>query len=291
MLAVNGIPVATAELKNHFTGQTVEHAKAQYRDPKQRNPSDRIFARRALAHFAVDPDVVFMTTKLNGSKTVFLPFNQSSDGPGRKGGKGNPVNPTGHRTAYLWEQVWARDTWLDLLHRYVQEDVPKQGGRKVLFPRYHQWDVVEQITAHAAVHGWGESYLLQHSAGSGKSNSIAWLAHRLSTLHTAPDPAALIGSAAALGPDTKVFHKVIVVTDRVVLDRQLQDTIAQFDHTPGVVQRIDKNSQQLADALAGSKAQIIITTLQKFPVIARAATDVGDRRFAVIVDEAHSSQT
>ncbi|MDP5184523.1 type I restriction endonuclease [Blastococcus sp. BMG 814] len=289
MLAVNGIPVATAELKNHFTGQTVEHAKAQYRDPKQRNPADRIFAGRALAHFAIDPDVVFMTTKLDGPKTVFLPFNQGSDGPGRKGGKGNPVNPQGHRTAYLWEQVWAPDTWLDLLHRYVQETVPKQGGRKVLFPRYHQWDVVERLTAHAAVHGAGQNYLLQHSAGSGKSNSIAWLAHRLADLHSPSDPAALAPDAG-IGSDELVFDKVVVITDRRVLDAQLQATISGFEHVQGLLQRIDQDSQQLKAALADAKTKIIITTLQKFPVIARDATVVG-KRVAVIVDEAHSSQS
>jgi type I restriction enzyme R subunit len=289
MLAVNGIPVATAELKNQFTGQTVEHAKAQYRDPAQRNPTDRIFARRALAHFAVDPDVVFMTTKLAGPKTVFLPFNQGSAGPGRKGGKGNPVNPKGHRTAYLWEQVWARDTWLDLLHRYVQEDVPKQGGRTILFPRYHQWDVVERLTAHAAVHGSGESYLLQHSAGSGKSNSIAWLAHRLADLHSPSDPA-LLKVSGAIGPDELVFDKVVVITDRRVLDQQLQATISGFEHVQGLLQRIDQDSQQLKAALADAKTKIIITTLQKFPVIAQDAAVVG-KRVAVIVDEAHSSQS
>ena len=289
MLAVNGIPVATAELKNHFTGQTVEHAKAQYRDPKQRNPGDRIFARRALAHFAVDPDVVFMTTRLAGSKTVFLPFNQGSAGPGRKGGKGNPANPKSHRTAYLWEQVWAPDTWLDLLHRYVQEDVPKQGDRSVLFPRYHQWDVVERLTSHAAVHGSGESYLLQHSAGSGKSNSIAWLAHRLADLHSPSDPA-LLAPDAGLGTDELVFDKVVVITDRRVLDAQLQATISGFEHVQGLLQRIDQDSQQLRAALLDARTKIIITTLQKFPVIAKDAAVEG-KRVAVIVDEAHSSQS
>jgi type I restriction enzyme R subunit len=288
MLAVNGIPVATAELKNQFTGQTVRHAKAQYRDPKQRNPADRIFARRCLAHFAVDPDLVFMTTKLAGLDTVFLPFNQGSAGAGRKGGEGNPPNPHGHRTAYLWEQVWARDTWLDLLHRYVQEDVPKHGPRKVLFPRYHQWDVVERLTAHAAVHGAGQSYLLQHSAGSGKSNSIAWLAHRLADLHSPSDPA-LLAKDAELGTDELVFDKVVVITDRRVLDAQLQATISGFEHVQGLLQRIDQDSQQLKAALADARTKIIITTLQKFPVIKDATIE--GKRVAVIVDEAHSSQS
>jgi type I restriction enzyme R subunit len=288
MLAVNGIPVATAELKNQFTGQTVRHAKAQYRDPKQRNPSDRIFARRCLAHFAVDPDLVFMATRLAGPDTVFLPFTQGSAGAGMKGGEGNPPNPHGHRTAYLWEQVWARDTWLDLLHRYVQEDVPKHGARKVLFPRYHQWDVVERLTAHAAVHGAGNSYLLQHSAGSGKSNSIAWLAHRLADLHSPSDPAQLAADAG-MGTDELVFDKVVVITDRRVLDAQLQATISGFEHVQGLLQRIDQDSQQLRNALADARTKIIITTLQKFPVIKDATIE--GKRVAVIVDEAHSSQS
>lgn len=297
LLGLNGLPVATAELKNHATHQNVEHAKKQYR--QDRNPKDLIFDRRTVAHFAVDSDQVFLTTRLEGDKTRFLPFNQGSGGPGRPGGKGNPLNPDGYRTSYLWERVWQRDNWLDLLARFVHEEKPTGKGKKavkrgdIIFPRYHQWDLVLRLAEHAATFGPGRAYLPQHSAGSGKSNSIAWLSHRLSTLHTPADPALLTDHAKAvgLGPNEKVFHKVIVVTDRVVLDRQLQDTIWQFDHTPGVVERIDKNSQQLADALTGSKAQIIITTLQKFPVIAKAATDVGDKRFAVIVDEAHSSQT
>nr|WP_276612002.1 DEAD/DEAH box helicase family protein [Kineococcus vitellinus] len=294
LLSVNGIPVATAELKNPLTGQGVEQAKKQYR--QDRNPADLIFAKRTIVHFAVDPDLVFLTTTV-GKGAYFLPFNQGSDGPGRPGGQGNPSNLVGYRTAYLWEQVWQRDAWLDLLHRFVHvqrpEGASKKSGKAVtIFPRYHQWDVVRRLAQHAANHGPGRAYLLQHSAGSGKSNSIAWLAHRLSTLHTVTDATALQGTAAALGPDTKVFHKVIVVTDRVVLDRQLQETISQFDHTPGVVQRIDKDSTQLAEALTGSTAQVIITTLQKFPVIKKTVAVGGaDRRYAVIVDEAHSSQS
>ncbi len=294
LLLLNGLPVATAELKNQLTGQTVEHAKAQYR--RDRNPKDLLFARRAVVHFAVDQDLVFLTTRLAGPDTTFLPFNQGSGGPGEKGGRGNPTSTTGYSTAYLWEQVWQRDAWLDLLHRFVHDVKPTGKAKKrkdrptTIFPRYHQWDVVRRLTEHAAVHGPGRNYLLQHSAGSGKSNSIAWLAHRLSTLHTAavPEPGS---GAAVLGGNTKVFHKVVVVTDRTVLDRQLQDTIWQFDHTPGVVERIDDDSRQLADALTGSRAQVIITTLQKFPVVARTVGAVSGARFAVIVDEAHSSQS
>lgn len=297
LLIVNGLPVATAELKNPLTGQTVEHAKEQYRT--DRNAKDLIFAKRTVVHYAVDPDLVFLTTRLEGADTYFLPFNQGSGGPGRPGGKGNPATTAGYRTAYLWEQVWQRDNWLDLLGRFVHEEKPvtKKGKAtkrgRIIFPRYHQWDLVLRLAEHAACYGPGRNYLPQHSAGSGKSNSIAWLAHRLSTLHTPSDPAALTTHATGLGLGTnqKVFHKVVVVTDRVVLDRQLQDTIFQFDHTPGLVERIDKNSQQLADALSGSRAQIIITTLQKFPVIAKAATDLNGKRFAIIVDEAHSSQS
>ena len=291
MLGLNGIPVATAELKNQFTGQSVEDAMAQYRDPKQRNPKDRIFARRCLAHFAVDPTLVFMTTRLAGGDTVFLPFNQGSGGAGQQGGKGNPVNPHGHKTAYLWEQVWQRDNLLDLLHRYVQETAPAKG-RKVLFPRYHQWDVVTRLVQHAAANGAGHEYLLQHSAGSGKSNSIAWLAHRLADLHTPSDPALLSDAAKAegLAVDELVFHKVVVITDRTVLDEQLQATISGFDHVKGMLQRIDVDSKQLKDALEDTKTKIIITTLQKFPVIANDAKIEG-KRIAIIVDEAHSSQS
>lgn len=294
LLSLNGVPVATAELKNPLTGQGVEQAKKQYREA--RYPSDLIFAKRTVVHFAVDPDLVFLSTSV-GPQAYFLPFNQGSNGPGRHGGAGNPPSMSGYRTRYLWEQVWQRDAWLDLLHRFVhvehQPGTSKKAAKTTtIFPRYHQWDVVRKLEAHASTHGPGRAYLLQHSAGSGKSNSIAWLAHRLSTLHTATDPALLRDAAKDLGPDTKVFSKVVVVTDRVVLDRQLQETIAQFDHTPGVVERIDKNSQQLADALTGSTAQIVITTLQKFPIVKKTIGAVGgDKRYAVIVDEAHSSQS
>ncbi len=197
LLGLNGILVATSELKNPFTGQTVEDAVHQYQDPAQRNPKDKIFARRCLAHFAVDPTLVSVTTRLAGASTVFLPFNQGSGGAGNEGGKGNPDNPHGHRTAYLWEQVWQRDNWLDLLHRFAQE-TPGVKGRKVLFPRYHQWDVVHRLVDHAAVHGAGQSYLLQHSAGSGKSNSIRLASPppRRPAYPLRPDPAVCGGAGA-----------------------------------------------------------------------------------------------
>jgi type I restriction enzyme R subunit len=286
-LFVNGIPTATAELKNPLTGQDVEHAKRQYR--QDRSPKELLFARRALVHFAVDPDLVFLTTRLTGPTTRFLPFNLGTGGAGHEGGAGNPTPVAGYKTAYLWEQVWSPDNWLDLLRRFLHVEDPVAPGRgkpvgkkpwharTLIFPRLHQWDAVRTLTAHAAEHGAGQNYLVQHSAGSGKSNTIAWLAHRLSSLHDAQN--------------TKVFHKVIVITDRVILDRQLQDTIFQFDHTVGVVEKIDKTSAQLAEALTGETAQVIITTLQKFPFVLESAGKLAGSRFAVIVDEAHSSQT
>ena len=267
-LFLNGIPVATAEIKNHLTGQTAEHAKSQYR--KDRDPRNALL-RRAIVHFAVDTEQVFMTTRLSGDSTRFLPFNR---GDGDRAG--NPQRP-GYRTGYLWEEVWSRDAWLDLLARFVLTTTDDAGKKVTLFPRYHQWNAVLQLVADARQQGAGQSYLVQHSAGSGKSNTIAWLAHRLSSLHDADD--------------TKVFDKVIVITDRLVLDRQLQETIYQFEHTHGVVEKIDEDSKQLAEALAGERARIVITTIQKFPFVMRHVEELKNRRYAVIIDEAHSSQT
>ena len=276
-LFVNGIPVATAELKNHLTGQTIEHAIEQYRT--NRDPKNVTLGRRALVHFAVDPDAVAMTAKLEGKATRFLPFNR-----GNNLGKGNPPNPNGHKTSYLWERVWARDAWLDILHRFIHVERPSKGSvgarraaEVVVFPRFHQWDAVLKLEADAAANGPGQAYLIQHSAGSGKSNTIAWTAHRLSTLHDAGDH--------------KVFDKVVVITDRVILDRQLQDTIYQFEHARGLAVKIDKDSGQLAEALAGEQARIIITTLQKFPFVLDKIGDLPARSYAVVIDEAHSSQS
>ena len=286
-LLVNGIPTASAELKNPLTGQNVEHAKHQYRH--DRDPSEPIFARRALVHFALDPSLVYLTTRLQGADTVFLPFNQGSDGPGRAGAAGNPPAREGrHATAYVWEKVWQRDAWLELLHRFIHIEAsapPRGRGRrgrgpaasaKVIFPRFQQWDAVRRLVADARGHGAGRNYLVQHSAGSGKSNTIAWLAHRLAGLHA---------------DDRKVFDKVVVITDRVVLDRQLQATVFQFDHEPGVVEKVEGTSAQLAEALESSTAKIIVSTLQKFPFVLEKVGDLSDKRFAVIVDEAHSSQS
>jgi len=272
-LFVNGIPVATAELKNALTGQTIDDAKEQYRS--DRDPTNVTLGRRAVVHFAVDTERVAMTTRLAGPQTRFLPFDQGYDEHA-----GNPPNPDGHRSAYLWQRVWQRDAWLDLLQRFVHVERVSRGSRKpanMIFPRFHQWDAVRRLEAAAKADGAGHDYLVQHSAGSGKSNTIAWLAHRLSTLHGADD--------------RPVFDKVVVITDRRVLDRQLQDTIYQFEHAHGLVQKIDVDSAQLAGALAGAQARIIITTLQKFPIVISQSIKLPDRRYAVIVDEAHSSQT
>ncbi len=269
VLVVNGIPTATAELKNPITAQTVEHAMTQYRT--DRNPADLIFAARTLVHFAVDPHRVYMTTRLARDDTRFLPFNQGSGGAGAKGGDGNPPSGTGgYATAYLWKQVWQRDAWLDLIGSFVHAE----DGR-LLFPRFHQWHAVRSMVAATLADGAGTDRLVQHSAGSGKSNTIAWTAHALSRLH---------------GADNRpVFDKVVIVTDRVVLDRQLQQTVAGLDHTPGTIQRIDQHSDQLRAALEGHTARIVVTTLQKFPVIAEVAAQVAGRTFAVVIDEAHSS--
>lgn len=278
-LVVNGIPVASAELKNPLTGQHLDDAMTQYRT--DRNPYDQIFAQRMLVHFAVDQHRVAMTTRLAGEKTRFLPFNQGSKGPGEPGAAGNPPSSHGYQTAYLWEQVWQRDAWLQLIENFIHVE----DGR-VLFPRYHQWDAVRAILAATYADGPGVDRLIQHSAGSGKSNTIAWSAHSLSRLHDAADQ--------------PIFDKVVVITDRRVLDRQLQETVAGLDHTPGTIVRVDKDSSQLKEALEGNAARIIITTLQKFPVVAAVAAAEADegegraiagRRFAVIVDEAHSSTT
>ncbi|MDI3417947.1 type I restriction endonuclease subunit R [Streptomyces luteolus] len=304
---VNGLPIASAELKNPLTKQTVEDAKRQYRT--DRDPNDLFFARRSLVHFAVDPDLVFLTTRLAGPKTRFLPFNKGTGDAGYLGGAGNPPPRADeeYKVSYLFEQVMQRDNWLDLLHRYlhVEDEAAKAGkapryrpgaahNQPLIFPRFHQWHAVRKMTTHAAKHGAGENYLIQHSAGSGKSNTIAWLAHRLASLHTPEDPAKLDPTAAQaknLGPNEPVFDKVVVITDRRVLDKQLQDTIYQFDHTPGVVLRVDDDSKQLAEALTGTTARVVITTLQKFPFILDKTSGLGrERRYAIVIDEAHSSQ-
>jgi type I restriction enzyme R subunit len=289
MLFINGLPVATAELKTQTAGQSMADAVKQYR--YDRNPKDLVFASRTVVHFAVDQDTVAMTTRLAGKETVFLPFNQGSSGPGVDGGKGNPVNPHGPRTAYLWEVIWSREVWLGLFGSFIHVEVDKKAKTSTtVFPRYHQWDVVTRLLETTKTEGPGCNKLLQHSAGSGKSNSIAWLAHGLAKLHTSSDTAQVPAGMQANEP---VFDKVVIVTDRVVLDRQLQATVSGFEHQPGLIETIgkDKTAQDLRAALESKRAKIIVTTLQKFPVVAQAVTELAGTRFAVIADEAHSSQT
>lgn len=293
ILSLNGLPIATLELKNQLTGQTYRNAIHQYRT--ERDPKDPLFRfkERCLVHFAVDTDEVWMTTKLDGAKTYFLPFNK-----GDNHSAGNPHIPGEYRTSYLWQEALQPDSILEILARFLHLEtkeiqIPTATGinyqtkETLIFPRYHQLDVVRKLIAHTKQHKSGHNYLIQHSAGSGKSNSIAWLAHRLANLHD--------------NQDEKIFNTVIVITDRKLLDRQLQDTIYQFDHKTGVVHKIDENTQQLATAL-GAGVPIIISTIQKFPFISQAIQTLEkkgttvtittkDKRFAIIVDEAHSSQT
>ncbi|MDY7012800.1 MAG: DEAD/DEAH box helicase family protein [Cyanobacteriota bacterium] len=293
LLSLNGLPVATLELKNPMTGLTYRNAIHQYQTERDAKDPLFRFKERCLVHFAVDPEEVWMTTQLAGKETHFLPFNR-----GNNCGAGNPSNPDGYRTSYLWREVLQKDSFLDILGRFLHLEIKDtqiptatgvqyQKKETLIFPRYHQLDAVRKLIAHAKQHQAGHNYLIQHSTGSGKSNSIAWLAHRLANLHDADNE--------------KIFHSVIVVTDRTLLDRQLQETIYQFDHKAGVVQKIDENTQQLATALSDG-VPIIISTIQKFPFIAKAMETLAqkgsaieistqNKRFAIIVDEAHSSQS
>ncbi|TVO55321.1 type I restriction endonuclease subunit R [Denitromonas halophila] len=312
VFAVNGLPVATCELKNPWTGQSWRNAVRQYKE--DRNPRAPLFEfkQRALVHFAADPDEVHMTTRLAGGKTFFLPFNRGSHPGEVLCGAGNPRHASGYRSGYFWEEVLERESFLDILGHFVfvekkeeKLDDGKGGMRLVtretmIFPRYHQLDATRRLIAAARDEGPGQNYLIQHSAGSGKTNSISWLSHRLASLHDESEH--------------KVFDCVIVITDRQVLDRQLQDAIYQIEHAQGVVKAIDQDSKQLAEALIDG-TRIVVTTLQKFPFVLRGllhaagaenadepdeATEkqakaweaqIGKRRYAVIVDEAHSSQT
>jgi len=284
VLFLNGIPVATAELKTDFT-QSIEDAIDQYRfdrlpRPRGQAPETLLsFPNGALVHFAVSNSEVHMVTKLNGPATSFLPFNQ-----GDNGAAGNPVNPDGHRTAYLWEQVWARESWLEILGRYLiaQRD-KKKVIERMIFPRFHQLDVTRKIQAAVIAEGPGSKYLVQHSAGSGKTNSIAWTAHFLADLHDAGNK--------------KVFDTVVVVSDRTVIDSQLQEALFDFERQSGVVATIKgsdgSKSAELAEALSGTK-KIVVCTIQTFPFALEAVRKLAaaqGKRFAVIADEAHSSQT
>ena len=282
-LFLNGVPIVTVELKNKLTNQSVRHAVKQYK--QDRDPKAPIFRwkQRALVHFAVGSDEVQMATRLAGLSTWFLPFNR-----GHSHGAGNPPVAEGHRTSYLWQEVWQRDSLLDIVGRFIhlqkEDGVNPNTGKKwsketMIFPRYHQLDAVRKLVAGARAKGAGTNYLVQHSAGSGKSNSIAWLAHRLASLHD--------------DNDQKVYDSVVVMTDRRVLDRQLQDTIYQFEHRAGVVEKIEEGgvkSAKLAQALE-SGAPIIICTIHSFGFVQDKIETLPDRRYALIVDEAHSSQS
>lgn len=312
VLAVNGLPVVTIELKNPATHQTWRHAVRQYQADRDPRAPLFDFKKRALVHFAADPDEVHMTTRLARDKTVFLPFNRGSHPGEIQCGAGNPQHPSGYRTGYLWQEILQRDSLLDILGNFLFIEKHEQkvddgrGGKKLIttekmvFPRFHQLDAVRLLNDTARQEGAGKNYLIQHSAGSGKTNSISWLSHRLASLHNAQDQ--------------KVFDCVIVITDRKVLDKQLQDAIYQIEHAQGVVKAIDQDAKQLASALIDG-TKIVITTLQKFPFVLRgllhaAGADsqekaseeekaqatawqnaIAARRYAVIVDEAHSSQT
>jgi type I restriction enzyme R subunit len=312
VLAVNGLPVATIELKNPGTGQTWRNAVRQYKEDRDPRAPLFEFKKRALVHFAADPDEVHMTTRLAGEKTHFLPFNRGSH-PGQIiCGAGNPQHESGYRTGYFWEDVLQFESFLDILGHFLflekkeekQED--GRGGHRIIvkeamvFPRFHQLDGVRKLITTARAEGPGRNYLIQHSAGSGKTNSISWLSHRLASLHDAND--------------AKVFDCIVVITDRQVLDRQLQDAIYQIEHAQGVVKAIDQDSKQLAAALIDG-TKIVITTLQKFPFVLRGLlhaagaekqdeataeqkaevakweAEISKRRYAIIVDEAHSSQS
>jgi type I restriction enzyme, R subunit len=274
VLFLNGLPIFTLELKNKQTGQTVENAREQYVRDRHPKGEPLLQFKHCLAHFAVDDDEVYSTTRLEGKQTYFLPFNQ-----GYKGGAGNPLNPKGYASAYLWEDIFTADSILELIGSFIHLEIDERNGtqtEKLVFPRYHQRDAVQNLVGNTYEQGAGQHYLIEHSAGSGKSNTIAWLAHRLASLHNVQNE--------------RVFDSVIVITDRRVLDRQLQNTVRQFEQTPGVVAVIDKHSDQLVEALT-SGANIIVSTLQKFPVIVNKVDRLEGRSFAIIVDEAHSSQT
>lgn len=290
VLSLNGIPLVGIELKNQLKGQTIDNAKRQWM--YDRDHKEFIFGlnNRFLVYFAVDLYEAEMFTQLRGKDTFFLPYNQGSNGCGEVGGAGNPASKEGNYvTAYLWEKVLQKDVLLSLVQRYIhfeesEETIKVDGKRtkkkskKLIFPRYHQLDVVSKLISDTKEKGSGNNYLIQHSAGSGKSNSIAWLSYQLANLHNKEN--------------INIFTSIIIVTDRRVLDNQLQQTVFGFDHTRGMVEVIDekKNSQDLKNAINDGK-KIIITTLQKFPVIYQELDDNKGKRFAVIIDEAHSSQT
>ena len=296
VLSVNGIPVVALELKNQLTGQNVENSRHQWMNDRDQREELFQFNHRILAYFGVDLYEAIMATELRGEKTFFMPFNQGSNGAGNVGGKGNPEAPEGkYTTSYLWERVLNRRMLLCILQRYIsrqeeerisiyktQDGKIRQDKRKsvkIIFPRYHQLDVVEKLLADTAEHGSGKNYLIQHSAGSGKSNSIAWVAYRLGALQN-----------AELKP---MFNCVFVITDRRILNSQLQNTILGFDHVDGTVETVkdSDSSTKLRDLINDDNSRIIICTLHRFPLIYNEIKEHAGKRYAIIVDEAHSSQT
>ncbi len=282
VLFINGIPIISMELKNHWTGQNARvHGVNQYKNERDIKQPLLNFAR-CIVHFVVDTEEVYMTTKLAGKDTFFLPFNKGSNN-----GKGNPINPEGHKTAYLWEEILTRDSLANIIQHFVLLDGNKKEAlskKTLFFPRYHQLDVVRKLVADASVNGTGQTYLIQHSAGSGKSNSITWAAFQL--IETYPESETTHGSR---GIDQPLFDSVIVVTDRRLLDKQIRENIKQFSEIKNIVAPAF-SSKELRESLEQGK-KIIITTIQKFPFIIDGIADLSDKNFAVIIDEAHSSQS
>ncbi|MEL1218807.1 type I restriction endonuclease subunit R [Aeromonas hydrophila] len=282
VLFINGIPLITLELKNHWTGQNASyHGQKQYREDRDISQPLLHFGR-CLVHMAVDTDEVYMTTKLAGKATFFLPFNK-----GHRHGKGNPPNPYGHKSAYLWQEVFSKESLANIIQHFVRLDGSAKellSKRTLFFPRYHQLDVVRKLVDHAAHHGVGQTYLIQHSAGSGKSNSITWAAYQLIEVY--PQSTDVHGAKAV---DQPLFDSIIVVTDRRLLDKQLRENIKEFSEVKNIIAPANKSSE-LKSALENGK-KIIITTIQKFPFIVDGISDLSDKRFAVIIDEAHSSQS
>ncbi len=278
---INGLPIATMELKNHWTGQNARvHGIKQYKQDRDIRQPLLNFGR-CLVHFAIDTEEVYMTTRLAGAKTFFLPFNK-----GYNHGKGNPPNPFGHKTAYLWEEVFTRKSLANIIQHFVRFDgkpTDALSKRTLFFPRYHQLDVVRSLLNHAATNGVGHTYLIQHSAGSGKSNSITWAAYQLIETYPANDKV-----AGSKGIDFPLFDSVIVVTDRRLLDKQLRENIKEFSEIKNIIAPA-YSSKDLRESLEQGK-KIIITTIQKFPFIVDGIADLSNKRFAVVIDEAHSSQ-
>lgn len=285
VLFINGIPIITMELKNHWTGQNAKlHGQHQYKTQRDIKQPLLNFAR-CIVHFTADTEEAYMTTKLNGKSTFFLPFNK-----GNKNGKGNPELPpgeTGHRTNYLWKEVFGRESLANIIQHFVRLDGKRKDPlqtKTLFFPRYHQLDVVRRIIDHASENGVGQTYLIQHSAGSGKSNSITWAAYQL--IETYPKNESVPGSR---GPEHPLFDSVIVVTDRRLLDKQIRENIADFSEVKNIVAPA-YSSKELRESLEQGK-KIIITTIQKFPFIIDGISDLSEKRFAVVIDEAHSSQS